>query len=104
MRFLGCFCLSLLLLAGGSAQAEEVIVHIDNFTFNPAEITVKPGTTITWENGDDIPHSIVEDGGKFHSPALDTGEKFSFVAAQTGETAYFCGLHPHMKGKIVVTP
>ena len=37
-------------------------VKIDNFTFNPAELTVKPGTTVTWENADDIPHSVVEAG------------------------------------------
>jgi len=77
-------------------------VKIDNFTFNPPEITVKPGTTVVWENSDDIPHSIVEDNAKFRSKALDTGDKFSMLVTDAGEMNYFCGLHPHMKGKIVV--
>ena len=93
-----------LVLAVNPARAEEVVVHIDNFTFNPAELTVKPGTSVTWENGDDIPHSVVEGSTKFHSPPLDTGEKFSMTFADTGEISYFCGLHPHMMGKIIVRP
>jgi plastocyanin len=88
----------------GPAHAEEMIVKIENFTFSPPELTVKPGTTVTWENGDDIPHSVVEAGGKFHSKALDTGEKFTMTFADAGELTYFCGLHPHMTGKIIVKP
>ena len=88
----------------GPAHAEEMIVKIENFTFSPPELTVKPGTTVTWENGDDIPHSVVEAGGKFHSKALDTGEKFTMTLADAGEVSYFCGLHPHMTGKIIVKP
>jgi plastocyanin len=88
----------------GVAHAEEMTVKIENFTFNPAELTVKPGTTVTWENGDDIPHSVVEAGGKFHSKALDTGDKFTMTFTDAGEITYFCGLHPHMTGKIIVKP
>lgn len=83
---------------------EEVKVSIDNFTFNPAVLTIKAGTSVIFENGDDIPHSIVDLEGKFHSMALDTGEKFTFVFDAAGEINYACGLHPHMKGKIIVTP
>ena len=79
-------------------------MHIDNFTFNPAEITVQPGTTVVWENGDDIPHVVVEDNAKFRSGALDTGEKFSLAFMEAGEISYFCALHPHMKGKVIVKP
>ena len=86
------------------AHAEEMTVKIENFTFSPPELTVKSGTTVTWENGDDIPHSVVEAGGKFHSKALDTGEKFTMTFADAGELTYFCGLHPHMTGKIIVKP
>ena len=91
-------------IAAGAARAEDVMVRIDNFTFSPAEITVKPGTTVTWVNADDIPHSIVENNAHFHSKALDTDEKFSMTLADAGEVDYFCGLHPHMKGKIIVKP
>lgn len=86
------------------AGVQESVVRIDNFTFNPPELRIKAGTTVTWENGDDIPHSIVESKTTFRSKALDTGEKFSMTFAQTGEVGYFCGLHPHMKGKIIVEP
>ena len=81
----------------------ESRVTIDNFTFKPDVITVPIGTRIVWENDDDIPHSIVETQGKFHSPALDTQDKYGFTFATAGSFEYFCGLHPHMKGKVVVT-
>jgi plastocyanin len=84
--------------------AEDAKVSIDNFTFAPAVLTVKPGTTVTFENHDDIPHLVVDAGGKFRSKALDTDDKFSVTFDQPGEIAYFCGLHPHMTGKIIVAP
>jgi len=93
-----------LFLTTRQADAEALIVKIENFTFNPAELTIKPGATVTWENGDDIPHSVVDSAGKFHSKALDTGEKFTMAFTDAGEITYFCGLHPHMKGKIIVMP
>ena len=93
-----------LFLLTRQASAEAQVVKIDNFTFNPAELTIKPGTSVTWENGDDIPHSVVNAAGKFHSKALDTGEKFTMAFTNAGEITYFCGLHPHMTGKIIVKP
>ena len=104
MSALRNLCLAAVLIASSSAHAAETVVHIDNFTFNPAEITVKPGTKVVWENGDDIPHVVVEDNAKFRSPALDSGEKFSLAFTEPGEINYFCALHPHMKGKVVVKP
>jgi len=89
---------------GAFAASGETKVGIDNFTFNPETITVQAGTKVEWENNDDIPHSIVETAGKFHSPALDTEDKFSFTFTRAGTFDYFCGLHPHMVGKVVVTP
>jgi plastocyanin len=96
--------LALLLAFGSAAHAENVIVRIENFTFNPPEIAIRPGTTVTWENADDIPHSIIEDQTKFRSAVLDTGETFSMTFADASDVGYFCGLHPHMKGKVVVSP
>ena len=86
------------------AQAEEMVVKIENFTLTPPEPTVKPGTTVNWENDDDIPHSILEEKTAFRSKPLDTGEEFKMTFDQPGEVTYFCGLHPHMKGKIIVKP
>jgi len=89
---------------GALAASGETHVAIDNFTFNPGTITVPAGTKIVWENNDDIPHSIVETKGKFHSAALDTEDKFGFTFDKAGTFEYFCGLHPHMTGKVVVMP
>jgi len=86
------------------AAPGETHLTIDNFTFTPGAITVPVGTRIVWENNDDIPHSVVETTGKFHSAALDTEDKFSFTFDRVGIFDYFCGLHPHMTGKVVVTP
>ena len=91
-----------LLVLGSSVRAEDAVVSIENFTFNPPELTIKPGTTVTWKNADDIPHSVVENDTKFRSKALDSGETFSMTFTEAGEVNYFCGLHPHMKGKIIV--
>ena len=84
------------------AQAEETQVKIDNFTFNPQQITVKAGTTVVWTNGDDIPHTVTSKTMAFRSKALDTDDKFSFTFATAGTFSYFCSLHPHMTGSIVV--
>jgi plastocyanin len=84
-----------------SAYAEPTTVTIDNFTFTPAELTVKVGTTVTWKNHDDIPHTVTS-AGKFRSKALDTDDSFSFTFTTAGDYEYFCSLHPHMTGLIKV--
>ena len=78
------------------------VVHIANFTFAPANLTVKAGTVVTWVNDDDIPHTVVAIDHSFKSKVLDTGERFSFTFAKAGQFGYFCSLHPHMTGKVVV--
>jgi len=85
-------------------EAAPVHVSIDNFTFSPAEVTVHAGTRVEWMNKDDIPHTVVETTGKFGSDALDTEDKFAFTFTAAGTFRYFCSLHPHMTGKVVVTP
>jgi plastocyanin len=91
----------LLPLAAVGAQAEELKVKIDNFTFSPAELKVKVGDTVTWTNNDDIPHTVVS-AGKFRSKAMDTDNSFSFTFTEAGDYKYFCSLHPHMTGMIKV--
>jgi plastocyanin len=83
-------------------DAEAGAVKIDNFTFSPVTLTVAPGTTVTWTNDDDIPHTVVAKDKGFRSKPLDTGNQFTFTFATPGEYAYFCSLHPHMVGKIIV--
>jgi plastocyanin len=86
------------------ASADDAKIGIDNFAFTPPVLTVKTGTTVIFENHDDIPHLVVDASGKFRSKALDTNDSFSVTFDKPGKIAYFCGLHPHMKGKIVVAP
>ena len=86
------------------ALAADAQVKIANFTFDPPTLTVKAGTTVTWINADDIPHLVSEKDGKFRSSALDTNDKFSQTFSTAGTVEYFCAIHPHMTGKIVVTP
>ena len=77
-------------------------VQISNFTFKAQVLTVKPGTTVTWTNADDIPHTVVSKDGVFKSKVLDSGDRFSFTFAKPGQFGYFCSLHPHMTGTIIV--
>lgn len=85
------------------AQSASTTVSIDNFTFNPQKLTVKAGTTVTWANKDDIPHGIAATGNAFkRSSAMDTDDTYSFTFTTPGTYQYFCYIHPHMTGTIVV--
>ncbi len=85
------------------AQNQTLAVAIDNFTFNPQTLTVKAGTTVTWTNKDDIPHGIASADNAFtKSRALDTDDSYSFTFTTPGTYQYFCYIHPHMVGTIVV--
>jgi plastocyanin len=77
-------------------------VTIDNFTFTPQTLTVPVGAKVTWINRDDVPHTVVDTERRFRSAALDTDDSFSFTFTAAGEYPYFCGIHPHMTGTIVV--
>jgi plastocyanin len=95
------------LLAGFAVMAAPAGVgdteaKIENFTFVPQRLTVKAGTTVTWTNADDIPHAVASTTKAFKSKVLDTNDKFSFTFTNAGVYEYFCSLHPHMTGTIVV--
>jgi plastocyanin len=87
-----------------TAHAEDATVNIDNFSFSPPQIKIARGTKVTWANRDDIPHTVTDAGEPraFKSSALDTGDTFSYVFAAPGTYHYFCSLHPHMQGTVVV--
>ena len=89
-------------IGGRMAAAAEAEIVIDNFTFSPTPLTVKAGTTVTWVNHDDIPHSIVCPDLKVKSHPLDTDDTFAYTFEQAGTYDYLCGLHPHMHGQVVV--
>jgi plastocyanin len=96
------------MLALGAVAAQDATkkdaneITIDNFTFTPKELTVAVGTTVRWVNHDDIPHTIVEKKTTFRSKALDTDDSYSFTFTSAGTFDYFCGLHPHMVGQVIV--
>jgi plastocyanin len=102
--------IAMLLLVAGSSRvtasdqpaAANVGVKIDNFVFGPQAITVPVGTTVTWTNSDDIPHTAVSTDGVFKSKVMDTDEKFSYTFTQAGTYPYYCSVHPKMTGQIVV--
>jgi len=83
-------------------KAESPEVKIDNFSFGPAELTIPEGTTVTWVNRDDVPHTVVSTDKAFKSKVLDTDDKFSFKFDKAGTYPYFCSIHPKMTGKVVV--
>ena len=85
-----------------SAAPPATSVAIDNFMFSPMTVTVPVGGTVAWTNNDDIPHSVRSVDGTFHSPALDTGEHYSFAFTKPGVYSYFCGIHPKMVAKVIV--
>jgi plastocyanin len=89
-------------LASQGAPAADAKVQIDQYAFLPQRITVKPGTTVTWTNDDDDSHAVASSAKLFKSKALDSGDKFSFTFTTPGTYAYFCSLHPHMTGTVVV--
>ncbi|HET7021476.1 MAG TPA: cupredoxin family copper-binding protein [Xanthobacteraceae bacterium] len=89
-------------VAAQPAPAAAAEVEIDQFAFVPQRITVKAGTTVTWINEDDAPHTVASSNKLFKSKALDTGDKFSFTFTTPGTYAYFCSVHPHMTGTVVV--
>jgi plastocyanin len=92
-----------IILPALAQQGQTSAVTIDNFTFSPAQLTVKAGTTVTWTNRDDIPHGIAWSNNTFtRSKALDTNDSFSFTFTTPGTYQYFCYIHPHMVGTIVV--
>jgi|KBSSwiStaDraftv2_1062776.scaffolds.fasta_scaffold2338681_2 plastocyanin len=95
----------LLLRLGGSVNAAETReVQIDNYSFSPGDLTVPVGTTVTWINHDETPHTVVAAGDPraFRSGGLDTDDKFSFTFTKPGIYSYLCTVHPYMAGKVVV--
>jgi plastocyanin len=86
------------------ATAAQTVITIDNFVFTPQTVTVAKGTTVVWRNRDDTPHRVVATPpGRIKSPVLDTDETYSWTATDSGTFAYFCSLHPHMTGTVIVT-
>ena len=89
-------------LTASNQPAATAAVKIDNFVFGPQTLTIPVGTTVTWTNSDDIPHTSVSTEGVFKSKVLDTDEKFSYTFTKAGTYPYYCTIHPKMTGTVVV--
>ncbi len=87
--------------ASGPANG-PVEVKIDNYSFMPGDLTVAAGTTVTWVNHDDVPHTVRSVDGAIRSKALDTDDKFSMTFDKPGTYEYFCSVHPKMTAKVIV--
>jgi amicyanin len=88
-----------------TAEATAAIrVVIDNFTFDPPQLTVPVGTKVTWTNRDDVPHTVTSSTRPrfLDSPTLDTDAAFSQVFMAPGTYDYYCTVHPKMTGQIIV--
>ena len=106
---LAALAIVLLMVAGRSRTLGATVedkptaqVKIDNFVFSPNPLTVPAGSTISWTNKDDIPHTVVSDDKSFKSKVLDTDETFTYTFTKPGTYTYFCSIHPKMTGKVVV--
>jgi plastocyanin len=86
-----------------AASPDPGKVVIKDFMFQPTAVSVAAGSTVTWTNQDDEPHTVISDTGLFRSPALDTNDTFTFKFDKAGTYHFTCSIHPRMVGTIVVT-
>ncbi|HVW74219.1 MAG TPA: plastocyanin/azurin family copper-binding protein [Rhizomicrobium sp.] len=84
------------------AQAADAIVVMKNFDYSPMDVTVTPGSTVTWKNLDGEPHTVASVDGTFHSPALDQGDTYQFKFDRPGVYKYICSIHPKMRATVTV--
>jgi plastocyanin len=85
------------------ALAEDVTVTIDNFAFAPTAVVMPRGAIVRWENRDDISHAIYCPALNLKSKLLDTNDIFRYRFEQQGTFDYICAIHPHMRGRVVVS-
>ena len=88
--------------ASADASATVSEVTLGNFTMSPKTLTVPVGTSVRWTNADDIPHTVVSEDQTFKSKVMDTDEHFTFTFSKAGTYKYFCSIHPHMTGTVIV--
>jgi plastocyanin len=94
----------------GTTEVESVAeVLIRNFAFEPATLTIPPGTTVIWTNEDSVPHKVASDPHPAHtdlpelvSETISQGDSYRFTFTKAGTYGYHCDLHPSMTGTILV--
>ena len=104
LLYLAILSMVALLICGPAVSAQDdMTVSIQDFSFNPGQITVAPGTTVTWTNGGPSPHTTTADDGTWDSGTLQQGEDFSFTFDEPGTYTYHCSIHPDMTASIKVS-
>ena len=88
---------------GTAAPVAGNAVSIDNFAFVPATLTVPAGSTVTWTNHDEEPHTVAASDGSFHSPGMGSQGTYSHTFPTAGKFDYVCSIHPYMHATVVVT-
>src|SRR5215210_8349789 len=94
---------ALLIFAPAASAQDEMTVSIQDFFFDPDQITVAPGTTVTWVNDGEEPHTSTADDGTWDSGTLQPGESYSFTFDEPGDYSYLCEIHPDMTATINVS-
>jgi plastocyanin len=98
------FALALALASGEASTSDAAAtVHIKNFAFVPAKLTVPAGTVVRFVNDDGEAHTVTAENKSFDSTGIDGGEAWAYRFGKAGTYGYFCALHPYMKGTVVVT-
>jgi plastocyanin len=104
LRLAALSLVALLLFAPtAGAQGKTMTVSIKDFAFNPPNATVAPGTSVTWVNNDQVPHTATANDGTFDSGTLQPGQSYSFAFDKPGTYAYHCNIHPYMTATITVS-
>jgi plastocyanin len=101
---LAALALVLIVVMAPSATAKGTTtqVSIQDFFFSPADVTVEPGTTVTWVNEGNVPHTVTSDDGQFDSGVLMPGDSYTVMFKGQGTITYHCAIHPSMTGSVTV--
>lgn len=90
--------------SAADAASQTAKVEIKDMKYEPAVLTVTAGTTVTWVNVDDMPHTVTDRNRVFRSAGLDTNDSFTYTFNTPGDFDYFCTIHPYMRAKVIVKP
>jgi plastocyanin len=93
----------LVVFAPAASAQDDMTVSIQDFFFSPDQMTVAPGTTVTWVNDGQQPHTSTADDGTWDSGTLQPGDDYSFTFDQPGTYTYHCSVHPDMTATITVS-
>jgi plastocyanin len=85
-----------------SATGTRLSAAIVDFSYQPARLTIRPGTTVVWNNRGQVAHTVTAEDRSFDTGEIDSGQTGSLTFARPGTYRYYCTPHPFMKGEIVV--